>query len=74
MASNDCESQVFANVPEGFIKLLISITKIAIGPSVRPEFTLYRHKLCDSLSMYQAAIQFKGGRAEFRRFRADGCP
>ena len=52
MASNDCASQVFANVPEWFIKLLISITKIAIGPSVCPEFTLYRHKLSDSLSMY----------------------
>ena len=68
MASNDCESHVFANVPEGFIKLLISITKIAIGPSVRPEYTLNRHKLIDNLSMYQASVQFKGGRAEFRRF------
>ena len=41
MASNDCESKVFANVPEVFNKLLISIANIAIGPSIRLEFTLY---------------------------------
>ena len=52
MAGNDCESQVFANVPEGFVKLLTSIVKIAIGPSTRPEFTLYQHKINDSLSMH----------------------
>ena len=63
---------MFANVPEGFIKLLVSITKVAIGPSARPEFTLYQHKLSDILSMYQAAVQFKGGRSEFRRFRFVG--
>ena len=43
MAGNDCESQVFANVPEGFVKLLVSITKLTIGPSTRPECTLYQH-------------------------------
>ena len=68
MAGSDCESQVFANVPEGFIKLLVSITKVAIGPSARPEFTLYQHKISDSVAMYQAAVQFKGGRSETRRF------
>ena len=52
MAGSDCESQVFANVPEGFIKLLVSITKLAIGPSTRPEFTLYQHKISDSVSMH----------------------
>jgi hypothetical protein len=31
MAGSDCESQVFANVPEGFIKLLVSIAKVAIA-------------------------------------------
>ena len=61
MAGSDCDSQVFANVPEGFIKLLVSITKITIGPTTRPEFTLYQHKISDSVSMHQAAIQFKGG-------------
>jgi hypothetical protein len=72
MAGSDCESQVFANVPEGFIKLLVSIAKVAIGPSARPEFTLYQHKLSDSVSMHQAAVQFKGGRSESRRFRFVG--
>ena len=72
MAGRDCESQVFANVPEGFIKLLASIVKIAIGPSTRPEFTLYEHKISDSVSMHQAAVQFKGGRSELRRFRFVG--
>ena len=43
MAGSDCESQVFANVPEGFIKLLISLTEVEIGPVARPEFTLYQH-------------------------------
>ena len=72
MAGRDCESQVFANVPEGFIKLLASIAKIAIGPSTRPEFTLYEHKISDSVSMHQAVVQFKGGRSELRRFRFVG--
>ena len=52
MASNDCDAQVFANIPEGFVKLLFAITKVAIGPSTRPEFTLYRHKLNYSVSMH----------------------
>ena len=69
MAGNDCESQVFANVPEGFVKLLVSIVKVAIGPSVRPVFTLCQHRVNDSLTMHQAAVQFKGGRVELRRFR-----
>ena len=68
MAGNNCESQVFANVPEGFVKLLVSITKLTIGPSTRPEFTLYQHKIRDSVSMHQAAVQFKGGCSESRCF------
>ena len=72
MAGNDCESQVFANMPEGFVKLLTSIVKIAIGPSTRPEFTLYQHKISDSLSMHQAVVQFKGGCVESCRFRFVG--
>ena len=52
MAGNDCESQVFANVSVGFIKLLVSITKLMIRPSTRPEFTLYQHKISDSVSMH----------------------
>ena len=63
---------MFANVPEGFFKLLTSIVKIAIGPSTPPEFTLYQHKINDSQSMHQAAVQFKGGRVEFRSFRFVG--
>ena len=69
MASNDCESQMFTNVPEGFGKLLSFIVQVAIGPSVRPVFTLYPHKINDSLTMHQAAVQFRGGRVEIRRFR-----
>ena len=69
MAGNDCESQVFANVPEGFVKLLSFIVQVVMGPSVRPVFTLYPHKINDSLTMHQAAVQFKGGRVELRRFR-----
>ena len=45
MAGNDCESQMFANVPEGFVKLLSFIIQVAMGPSVCPVFTLYPHKL-----------------------------
>ena len=52
MAGNDCESQVFANVPEGFVKLLSFIVQVAMGPSVRPVFTLYSHKINDSLTMH----------------------
>jgi len=72
MAGSDCDSQVFANVPEGFIKLLVSITKLTLGPTTRPEFTLYQHKLSDNVSMHQAAIQFKGGRSGSRHFRFVG--
>ena len=68
MAGSDCESQVFANVPKGFIKLPVSITMVAIGPSARPEFTLYQHRISASLSMHQAAVQFKGGHVESRHF------
>ena len=68
MAGNDCESQVFANVPEGFVKLLSFVVQVAMGPSVRPIFTLYPHKINDNLTMHQAAVQFKGGRAKILRF------
>ena len=68
MAGNDCESQVFANVPEGFVKLLSFIVQVAMGPSVRSVLTLYPYKINDSLTMHQAAVQFKGGRVELRRF------
>ena len=69
MASNDCESQVFSNVLEGFVKLLSFIIQVTMGPPVRPVFTLYQHKINDSLSMHQAAVQFKGGRVKLCRFR-----
>ena len=72
MADNDCESRVFTNVPERFVKLLVSITKLAIGPATRPEFTLYQHKLIDDVSMHQAVVKFKGGRSASRHFRFAG--
>ena len=56
MAGDECESQMFANVPEGFVKLLSFIVQVAVGPSVRPVFTLYPHKINDSLTMHQAAV------------------
>ena len=52
MAGSNCETRVFTNVPEGFVKLLVSITKLAIGPAARPEFTLYQHKVNDSLTIH----------------------
>ena len=54
MAGNNCESQMFANVPEGFVKLLSFIVQVAMGPSVRLVFTLYPHKINASLTMHQA--------------------
>ncbi len=51
MAGSDCETRVFTNVPEGFIKLLVSITKLTIGPATRPEFTLYQHKLSEHFAI-----------------------
>ena len=72
MAENSCESQTFASVPDGVVKLLSSIVQVAMGPSVRPVFTLYQHRVNDSLTMHQAAVQFKGGRGELRRFRFVG--
>ena len=69
MADNSCESQTFANVPDGFVKLLSFIVQVAMGPSVRRVFTLCQHRVNDSLTMHQAAVQFKGGRGELRRFR-----
>ena len=72
MAGSDCETRVFTNVPEGFVKLLVSITKLAIGPATRPEFTLYQHKLSDDVSRHQAVVQFKGGRSASRHFHFVG--
>ena len=72
MADNSCESQTFANVPDGFVKLLSFIVQVAMGPSMRPVFTLCQHRVNDSLTMHQAAVQFKGGRGELRRFRFVG--
>lgn len=69
MAGNDCESQMFANMPDGFVKLLSFIVQVAMGPSMCPVFTLYQHKVNDSLTMHQAAVQFKGGLVELRRFQ-----
>ena len=60
---------MFANEPDGFVKLLTFIVQVAMGPSMRPVFTLYQHKVNDSLTMHQAAVQFKGGRVELCRFR-----
>ena len=72
MADNSCESQTFANVPDGFVKLLSFIVQVAMGPSVRPVFTLCQHRVNDSLTMHQAAVQLKGGPGELRRFRFVG--
>src|SRR3954465_4949125 len=69
MADNSCESQTFANVPDGFVKLLSFVVQVAMGPSVRPVITLCQHRVNDSLTMHQAVVQFKGGRGELRRFR-----
>ena len=66
MAGSNSETRVFTNVPEGFVKLLVSITKLTIGPATRPEFTLYQHKLSDDV--HQAVVQFKGGRSAYRHF------
>src|SRR3954468_18514784 len=72
MADNSCESQSFANVPDGFVKLLSFIVQVAMGPSIRPVVTLCQHKVNHSLTMHQASVQFKGGRGELRRFRFVG--
>src|SRR3954465_222997 len=72
MADNSCESQSFANVPDGFVKLLSFIVQVAMGPSVRPVVSLCQHKVNDSLTMHQASVQFRGGRGELRRFRFMG--
>ena len=56
MASGGYQSQVFANEPAGFSRLLVTFAKIAIGPSTHPEYTLYRHKINDNLTMHQAAM------------------
>src|SRR4051812_2147516 len=72
MADNSCESQTFANVPDGFVKLLSFIVQVAMGPSVRPVVSLCQHKVNDSLTMHQASVQFRGGRGELCRFRFVG--
>src|SRR3954468_9715238 len=72
MADNSCESQSFANVPDGFVKLLSFIVQVAMGPSIRPVVSLCQHKVNDSLTMHQASVQFRGGRGELRRFRFVG--
>src|SRR3954468_17798145 len=72
MADNSCESQSFANMPDGFVKLLSFTVQVAMGPSVRPVVSLCQHKVNDSLTMHQASVQLRGGRGELRRFRFVG--
>src|SRR3954469_243925 len=69
MAVRSCESQTFANVPDGFVKLLSFVVQVAMGPSLRPVVTLCQQRVNDSLTMHQAVVQFKGGRGDLRRFR-----
>ena len=52
MADNNCESQMFAKEPDGFVKLLTFIVQVAMGPSMRPVYTLYQHKVNDNLTMH----------------------
>lgn len=72
MAGSDCPSQVFANEPMGFSRLLSIIVKIAIGLTTRTEYTFYRHKTSDSLTMHHVSVHFIGGRLEICRVRFVG--
>ena len=48
--------KTFANMPDGFVKLISFIVQVAMGPSVRLVFTLCQHRVNDSLTMHQAAV------------------
>ena len=63
---------MFANEPTGFSRLLSVIVKIVIGQRVRTEYTFYRHKISDSLTMHQASVHFIGGQPELHRLRFFG--
>lgn len=72
MADSGCPSEVLANEPTGFLRLLSVIVKIATGPTNRTEYTFYRNKISDSLTMHEASVYFIGGQPEIRCLRFVG--
>ena len=73
MAGGSCPSQIFANEPAGFSRLLASIAKDALGSLGRPEYVIYPDKISETLTMYQASVYIRGGvSVSFRNYRFMG--
>ena len=67
MSGGSCPSQIFANEPAGFSRLLIVIARVAMRSPSRPEYTVYPDRITDTLTMYQASVYIRGGSVEPHR-------
>ena len=67
MSGGSCPSQIFANEPVGFSRLLAVIARVAMRSPGHPEYTIYPDRITDTLIMYQASIYIRGGSAESHR-------
>lgn len=61
MPGSSCPSQIFANEPAGFSRLLTVIARDAIRSPSHPEYTLFPDRITDTLTMYQASVHIWGG-------------
>jgi hypothetical protein len=73
MSGGGCPSQIFANEPAGFSRLLAIIARDAMRSPSRPEYTIFPNRITDTLTMYQASVYIRGGSAlSFRNYRFMG--
>jgi hypothetical protein len=61
MSGGNCPTQIFANEPAGFSRLLVYIARVAMGSPSRPEYTVYPDRISDTRTMYQASVYIRGG-------------
>src|SRR3989337_660038 len=73
MSGGNCPSQIFANEPAGFSRLLTVIARDAMRSPSRPEYTIFPDRITDNLTMYQASVYIWGGSTlSFRNYHFMG--
>ena len=73
MSGDNCPSQIFANEPAGFSRLLTIIARDAMRSPSRLEYTVFPDRVTDTLTMYQASVYIRGGsNLSFRNYRFMG--
>src|SRR3990170_4693803 len=61
MSGGNCPSQIFANEPAGFSRLLTIIARDAMRSPSHPEYIIFPDRITDTLTMYQASVYIRGG-------------